>query len=100
MKGPDSGVVQVCEVGRGSLLGWSPVLGPGSQTATAHTRTPCRLAALDAAGIRALTQKDPAFGSEFLRTTAEGLAQRVRAMRSRMTAHRPHEPHALKEGAD
>jgi CRP-like cAMP-binding protein len=97
---PDSGPVQSHQLGRGDLLGWSPVLGHGPLTATARALTACRLAALDSERIRILSERDAQFGSELLRATAEALAERLRAMRVRLPDGGRHELHAMKEGAD
>ncbi len=99
MKGPDRDSIVVHQVGQGGLLGWSAVLHSGPRTATARALTPCRLAALDAAEVRALTQQSPQFARDVLQVTAEALGDRLRAMRGRLSDAR-HEPHALKEGAD
>jgi CRP-like cAMP-binding protein len=98
VKVPDNGPVQAHQLGRGGLLGWSPVLGHGPLTATARARTACRLAALDAEQIRMLSERDAQFQSELLRATAEALAERLRSMRVRLPDQ--HELHGIKEGAD
>src|SRR5579885_1568944 len=64
---PSLGVVRVHRVGPGDLLGWSPVLGHGTMTATARALTPCRLVAFDAEQIRTLADRDTCFGMEFFR---------------------------------
>ncbi len=78
---PGRGNVQVQVVGPGEFLGWSPVLGPGPMTATARTRTRCRLAVLCGGRMRMLSEDDPEFGIEFLRRAAAALARRLQATR-------------------
>jgi CRP/FNR family transcriptional regulator, cyclic AMP receptor protein len=97
---PDCGDVQVLTVGPGELLGWSPVLGGRPMTATARAATRCRLAALDAARILELAEKDPPFGVEFFRGTSAALAQRLHATRRQIPDPHQGKVHALSEGAD
>src|SRR5947209_8076696 len=70
IKVPDSGGVQVHRVRPGELLGWSPLLGRKSMTATAHALSRCRLAALDADRLLAGIENDPRFGMEVFRCLA------------------------------
>ena len=100
MNVPDRGVFRVHEVGAGELLGWSPVLGSGAMTATARALTRCRLAALDAARIQALSEQAPRFGTEFFRRTAAALAERLRATRLHLPGARHHQMVAAREGSD
>src|SRR5512135_3002503 len=44
---PTRGAMQFQTVGSGELLGWTPVLGPGPMTATAHVQTPSTLLVLN-----------------------------------------------------
>jgi CRP-like cAMP-binding protein len=97
---PDIEVVRVHRVGPGDLLGWSPVLGRGSMTATARALTPCRLAALDAERIRALTERDTRFGMEFFRSMSIALAERLRATRLQLPDPRLRQMLGVSEGAD
>jgi CRP-like cAMP-binding protein len=85
---PGQGALPIQTLGAGELIGWSPLLRAGPMTATAHTVTRCRLAALDAAQILALSDQDPRFGLEFMRRTAVALAQRLRATRLLVVASR------------
>jgi CRP/FNR family cyclic AMP-dependent transcriptional regulator len=100
MKVPNIGAVQVHQVGRGDLLGWSPILGRGWMTATARTLTPCRLIALDAEQVRALAESDSRFGMEFFRSMARALADRLRATRLQLPDPRQHPMIGVSEGAD
>ena len=78
---PGQEPLAVQQVGAGELLGWSPLFGLGPMTATARTTTRCRLGALAAADVLALSRQDALFGQEFLRRTAATLSQRLRALR-------------------
>lgn len=68
-------------VGRGELLGWSPVLGLGAMTATARVLDPTILLVIDARQLAALCEHNPRFGYEFMRRTALALSQRLSATR-------------------
>jgi CRP-like cAMP-binding protein len=68
-------------VGRGELLGWSPILDQGPMTATARTLGPARLIVLDAAQVLALCAHNLAFGYTLMRHTALALAARLNATR-------------------
>jgi CRP-like cAMP-binding protein len=81
---PGRGSLPIQTVGPGELLGWSPVLGLGPMTATAQTRTRCRLVALEVDRMLALCQHDPAFGLEFMRRTAVTLAHRLHGTQLRL----------------
>jgi CRP-like cAMP-binding protein len=84
--------VEVSTAGPGELLGWSPVLGRHAMTATAHTKTRCRLAVLDVRQILDLCERDPRFGFAFLRRIALVLSERLRGTRlslARALNHRP-----------
>ena len=78
---PTRGAMQFQTVGSGELLGWSPVLGIGSMTATASVQTPTTLLAFDAAQIRAFCAQDLSFGFAFMRRIAQLLASRLSATR-------------------
>jgi CRP-like cAMP-binding protein len=83
---PDQGHVQIQVLGPGELAGWSPLLGHGPMTATARALNRCRVVAFDVERIRALCERDPRFGQEFLRRTAVVLARRLDATRRRLLA--------------
>lgn len=68
-------------VGRGELLGWSPVLGHGRMTATARTLTDVRLLTIAADTVLALCDADPHFGYQFMRRVAAAIASRLQATR-------------------
>jgi CRP/FNR family transcriptional regulator, cyclic AMP receptor protein len=100
IKVPEIGVVQVHRVGPGDLLGWSPVLGRGSMTATARALSACRLLALDAERIRTLAERDTRFGMEFFRSMSIALAERLRATRLQLPDPRLRPMLGMCEGAD
>jgi CRP-like cAMP-binding protein len=97
---PGIGVVRVHRVGPGELLGWSPVLGHGSMTATARALTHCRLVAFDAEQIRTLAEHDTCFGMEFFRAMSIALAERLRATRLQLPDPRLRQTLGVNEGAD
>lgn len=82
---PGHNSTTIQKVGRGELLGWSPLLHRERMTATARTLSPCRLAALDAAEVLRHSTEDPRFGMEFLRRTALALSDRLAATRQRLS---------------
>jgi CRP/FNR family transcriptional regulator, cyclic AMP receptor protein len=84
--------IQICTVGPGELLGWSPLLGPNAMTATARTVDRCRLACLDVHQLDVLCEEDHSLGKAFMKQVALVLAKRLRATRlqlSRLLLHRP-----------
>jgi CRP-like cAMP-binding protein len=81
---PGKGPMPIRTAGPGELVGWSPVIGLGPMTATGRTRTRCRVVALDVGRLRALCQRNPTFGMEFIRRTAVALAQRLHGTRLRL----------------
>ncbi len=100
---PGGDAQRVNTVGRGDLLGWSPVLNQLPMTAGARALTDVRLIALDAAKVMTLCQQDPRFGFVFIRRTAEALAARLTATRLQLLNlhHDEHAPMAgVTEGAD
>src|SRR5262245_61522920 len=78
---PDGESVEVCTAGPGDLVGWSPVLGRPTMTATARALTRCRLAAIEAKQVLALCERDPRFGMAFLRAVALVLSERLQGTR-------------------
>jgi CRP-like cAMP-binding protein len=88
VKGPDGEPVEVNTVGPGELLGWSPVLGLGSMTATARAATSCRLAVIDVHRILGLGEQDPRFGMAFFREVAWVLSDRLASTRRCLAAAR------------
>ena len=68
-------------VGKGELLGWSPLLGQVEMTATARAMQPTRLVSIDATQLLALCEHNPRFGLEFMKRTAQALSKRLSATR-------------------
>src|SRR5439155_7095445 len=52
-------VAEVHRGGPGELLGWSPVLGRRSMTATARAASPLRLAVIELEQVLGLCERDP-----------------------------------------
>ncbi len=84
MNVPGDGSVVIQKAGPGELVGWSPVLRLGPVTATARTRTRCRLVSFNVRWLLDLFQKAPYFGMEFLRRAAATMARRLDATRRRL----------------
>jgi CRP-like cAMP-binding protein len=82
----DRDPVALSLAGPGGLLGWSPVLGRRSMTATARARTPCRLAAFDVGRVTDLVQQDSQFGVAFLRHIVLIVSDRLSATRHCLAA--------------
>jgi CRP-like cAMP-binding protein len=75
---------EVYTAGRGEIVGWSPILGRHTMTATARAKTHCRLAVLEATQVLALCQQDPRFGVAFLREIAAVLSSRLSSTRRKL----------------
>jgi CRP-like cAMP-binding protein len=91
--------VEVDRVGPGELLGWSPVFGRHSMTASARTATPCRLAVFEASRVLELCERDPRFGVAFLRQIGLQVSDRLRSTRRALAVARTlthHSPYALR----
>jgi CRP-like cAMP-binding protein len=89
---PGGHSIEVSTEGPGELLGWSPVLGRHAMTATAHTKTRCRLAVLDVRQMLDWCEREPRFGIAFLRRIALVLSDRLWSTRlslARALHHRP-----------
>ena len=85
-------------VGPGELLGWSPLLGSGPMTATARALTDVRVVVLDAKAVLDLCDRDPKFGSQFMRRTAAAIAARLSATRLQLLDVYKHELPSAPEG--
>jgi CRP-like cAMP-binding protein len=96
--------VEIDRIGPGELLGWSPVFGRRSMTASARTVTPCRLAAVEVSRLVDLCERDPQFGLAFLRQVGLHLSERLRSTRRALALARTlhqRSPYALRhEGSD
>jgi CRP-like cAMP-binding protein len=78
-------VAEVHRGGPGELLGWSPVLGRRSMTATARAATAVRLAVIEIDKILEMCERDPRFGNAFLREVALVLSTRLDETRRRLS---------------
>lgn len=96
------GSVEVARIGRGELLGWSPVLAHGAMTATARGVTPGQLAVLDVDAVHELSERDPRFGLAFLREIALIISERLWSARQNLARLQRHRPllSANPEGSD
>ena len=78
---PSASSKRLQTVGSGELLGWSPILGLVEMTATARAFQPTQVVAIDTKQLNAICEHNPRFGLEFMRRTAQALAQRLSATR-------------------
>jgi len=76
--------VEVYIANPGELLGWSPVLGRHSMTATARAKTRCHLAVIDVKKILEMCETYPRFGLAFLREIGVILSDRLWATRRQL----------------
>ncbi len=90
---------EVHRVGPGELLGWSPVLGRRSMTATARAATPVRLAALGVEELLRLREGNPQFAAAFFREVAVVVSARLDDTRRRLSHHLSRRP-VPGEGSD
>src|SRR5262249_27452311 len=96
---PGRGPVQFQTVGPGELLGWSPMRGTGTMTASARVVIPTKLIALHGRQLAALGEHNPKLGMELMRRTALALAQRLNATRLQLLdVYRNELPVAAGEG--
>jgi len=86
VKESDGKTVSVYAAQPGELLGWSPMLGRHSMTATARAATGCRLAVLDVRQVMDACETYPRFGLAFLREIALVLSDRLWATRRRLAS--------------
>lgn len=75
------GCRQIMEVKAGDLIGWSPLLGKRRLTDTAMALTSVKALAFDGEKLVAMCRENPQFGFEFMRRTANVLADRLSAVR-------------------
>jgi CRP-like cAMP-binding protein len=79
LTGKDAKRIQT--VGPGELLGWSPILGQITMTATARAVGVTKVVAVDGTQLKTLCEHNPKFGYEFMKRTALALATRLGATR-------------------
>lgn len=76
---PAIGCRRILTVGKGELLGWSPVLEQAQLTSTARTITATNAIELRGSQVLTLCEHNPRFGYEFMRSTVQALAKRLNA---------------------
>lgn len=101
---PNNGSLCIQTIGRGELLGWTPLLSETPMTASARVLRDSRVVALDAAKLLDLCRQDCQLGCSMMRKTAQALAKRLNATRQHMLHAHLHNlpvlPAELFEGAD
>ena len=75
------GCRQITEAGPGELIGWSPLMGRPRLSDTATTLTPTKVVVFDGADLLKLCEANVELGYEFMRRTAQVLAERLSATR-------------------
>ena len=78
---PATGCATVLTIGRGELLGWSPLVGRDRLTANARVLADTTMVEIDAADLLQLCEQEPGFGYKFMRCAALALAKRLTATR-------------------
>lgn len=78
---PKVGCRQITQAGGGELIGWSPVLGKARLSDTASTLEPTKVVKFSGEELVKLCDENPVFGYQFMRRTAEVLAERLGATR-------------------
>jgi CRP/FNR family transcriptional regulator, cyclic AMP receptor protein len=78
---PDRGAVTLQTVGAGEIVGWSWIVPPHQYRFDAQVIEPAAVLALDAAGLRAACERDPALGFALMKRVARVLAERLAATR-------------------
>jgi CRP-like cAMP-binding protein len=74
-----NGCRQISVVGKGDLLGWSPLIGRTRLFDTARTVTPMKALSFDADDLLEFCRKNTDFGFEFMRRAAAVLGERLSA---------------------
>jgi len=78
---PSVGCRRILTVGKGELLGWSPVLENARFTATARAMTDVRTIRIQGQHLLALCESDHSLGYHFMQRAALALAKRLSATR-------------------
>jgi CRP/FNR family cyclic AMP-dependent transcriptional regulator len=81
---PGRGACRILTLGPGEIIAWSAVVGNGTMTCSAVCTEDCRLIALDAQLLDALSADDPSFGYQFMKMMAAALSKRLVATRLQM----------------
>lgn len=72
-----SGCRQISQLGKGDLLGWSPLVGRTRLFDTARTATPVKVLAFDAEELLQFCKRNSDFGFEFMLRAAAVLGERL-----------------------
>ncbi len=70
---------QITQIGKGELLGWSPLIGRARLFDTASTATDVRALVFDGKDLMEFCEENPDFGFEFMRRTVRVLGDRLSA---------------------
>jgi CRP-like cAMP-binding protein len=81
---PERGLTTILTVEEGNIIGWSAVVPPHQATSTVVTLVPTDLVLIDAAGLRAELDADPALGAIVYRSLLEALASRLTGTRMQL----------------
>jgi CRP-like cAMP-binding protein len=79
-----AGCRQISVLGKGDLLGWSPLIGRTRLFDTARTVTAVKAVAFDAEELLQFCKDNTAFGFEFMRRAAAVLGERLIATRRQL----------------
>jgi CRP-like cAMP-binding protein len=78
------GCRQIAVIGKGDLLGWSPLVGRSRLFDTARTTSQVRALEFDGKELIEFCEQHPQFGFDFMRRAARVLADRLSAARVQM----------------
>lgn len=78
---PSVGCQRILTVGKGELLGWSPVLENARFTATSRALTAVQAVKISGADLLKLCEADPRLGYHFMQRVALALSKRLTATR-------------------
>ena len=81
-----SGRVNIASIGQSEFFGWSAVVGPYQETASAMAMRSTKILAINGPKLIGLCEHDPALGFAVMRTLLVAVADRLRATRERMFA--------------
>lgn len=89
---PPRSDIRILSLGQGELLGWSPLIGGGSMTATAVATEDVELLSASGEELRKLCDREHEIGYFLYRSLAEALARRLLATRLQMLDLFSHDP--------
>ena len=76
--------MNIASIGQSEFFGWSAVVGPYQETASAMAMRPTKVLAINGSKLIGLCEQDPALGFAVMRTLLVAVADRLRATRERM----------------